>query len=168
RHAAVAVTSPACPPAAPGYKGRPHMTPLTRPSVARRGSAAASAVPLERLESRVLMAVTVQLTDSDKLKFTAPEGDTGGDVVEVVPFNGKKDFQVFVNDALIVLRPKADNPLQAGIKRLVRIIADMGGGDDEVYVGFRKGSPPPEKNHMTVRCTLDGGDGNDTLMSGPQ
>jgi Ca2+-binding RTX toxin-like protein len=144
------------------------MTFPNRTPVARTAPAAPSPVPLERLESRLLMAVTVELTNNDKLKFTAPDGDAGGDVVEVVPFNGKTDFQVYVNNVLVAIRPKADEPFQARIKRLQRIIADMGAGDDEVYIGFRKGETPPDHNHMTVRCTLVGDEGNDILMSGPQ
>ena len=56
-----------------------------------------SGVSLERLESRVLMAVDVDLSDKGKLRIIAPDGDTAGDLIELTVINDKKNVQVWVN-----------------------------------------------------------------------
>jgi len=114
------------------------------------------------------MAVVVTVTKKDKLTITAPPGDTAGDVVEVLPTNGVRDIEVFVNNVPAVLRPNADQPFTVTKSRIKRIVADMGAGDDEVYIGARKGTPRPFKNQLTTKSTLVGGDGNDILQRGPQ
>ena len=137
-----------------------------RPSMLAAAAPPAPCISVERLESRVLMAVTITVSRRGRLNIFAPPGDTGGDVVEVVPFNGQRDVQVFLNGIVVPVRPNSDRPDIVRRNRIRRIVADMGGGDDEVYIGARKGTPRPFRNRLFVRCTLSGGDGNDILQAG--
>ena len=126
------------------------------------------AVCIEPLEARELLAVVVTVTQRGRLNIFAPPGDTAGDVVEVVPANGFRDLQVYVNGVLAPLRPNADQPDIVNRIKIHRIVADMGAGDDEVYIGVRKGTPRPFRNRLFNKATLIGGDGNDILQGGPQ
>jgi Ca2+-binding RTX toxin-like protein len=122
---------------------------------------------VERLESRVLMAVDVKLNDKDQLKITAPAGDLAGDLVELTMVSGKESVQVWVNGAIVDPTPKNSSTT---VKRnnINKIIADLGGGDDKIFIGRRETDPREFQNKLKVRCTLVGGDGNDYLESGPQ
>src|SRR6266576_2217471 len=102
------------------------MSDRQRPPAVPRTRLSRPAACIEPLEARELMAVVVTVTHNDKLTITAPPGDTAGDVVEVVPTNGVRDIQVFVNNVPAVLRPNADEPFIVTKSRIKRIVADMG------------------------------------------
>jgi Ca2+-binding RTX toxin-like protein len=127
-----------------------------------------SAPTIESLESRLLMAVTVSVSSKGKLNIIAPPGDTAGDLVEVTLLNGKSHVQVFVNGVVVDPNPNRGEVDSVKKKNIERIVADMGGGDDRVFVGSRADTPRPFKNQLSLRATLVGGDGNDTLQGGPQ
>jgi Ca2+-binding RTX toxin-like protein len=126
-----------------------------------------SGVSLERLESRVLMAVDVDLSDKGKLRINAPDGDTAGDLVELIVIDGKKNVQVWVNGALIDPTPNGGSPDSVKRSRIKRIVADLGAGDDTITIGRRLIEPRNFHNKLQVRCTIDGGDGNDFIEAGP-
>lgn len=121
-------------------------------------------VSVERLESRVLMAVDVSLSKRGRLFITAPEGDVGGDVIEIDLLNGRRNVQVFVNGVVVDPTPRGGSSTTVRRTQIRRIVADLGAGDDEIYVGRLKSDPVPARNRLSVRSTLSGGEGNDTLQ----
>ena len=123
---------------------------------------------VESLESRLLMDVTVSVSRRGRLNIVAPPGDAVGDLVELVPFNGRRNIQVFVNGALVDPTPRGGLPDSVRRRKIRRIVAEMGGGDDRVFIGSRADTPRPFRNRLAVRATLVGGDGNDLLQGGPQ
>ena len=123
---------------------------------------------IEGLEPRVLMNVDVTVSRRGRLNIIAPPGDTAGDLVEVVLFEGRSKVQVFVNHAVVDPTPTGGLPDSVRRRRLRRIVADMGPGDDRVYIGSTEATPRPFRNRLSVRATLIGGEGNDTLQGGPQ
>jgi Ca2+-binding RTX toxin-like protein len=126
-----------------------------------------SGVSLERLESRVLMAVDVDLSDKGKLRIIAPDGDTAGDLIELTVINDKKNVQVWVNGTLIDPTPNGGSPDSVKRTRIKRIVADLGAGDDTIIVGRRLTDQRVFRNKLQVRCTIVPGDGNDFVESGP-
>ena len=135
--------------------------------VARQDTPSRCAPSVELLESRLLMDVTVTLSRRGRLNIIAPAGDTVGDLVEVVRLN-ERTVQVYVNNAIVDPTPRGTGSTTIRRNRIRRILADMGGGDDRVFVGSRADTPRPFRNRLFVRATLVGGDGNDTLQGGPQ
>lgn len=125
------------------------------------------AVSVEQLESRLLMDVTVSLSRRGRLNIIAPPGDTVGDLVEVVRLN-ERTAQVYVNNVIVDPTPRSGSSTTIRRNRIRRILADMGGGDDRVYIGSRADTPRPFRNRLFIRATLVGGDGNDILQGGPQ
>jgi Ca2+-binding RTX toxin-like protein len=121
---------------------------------------------VEPLESRVLMAVTAHLSQKGRLTLT---GDDTPNVVLVMLVNGRRDIQISVNGVLIDPNPRGGSPDSVRRTRVRRVVADMGAADDEVRVGNRDNPVTPrfERNRLYVRCTMSGGEGNDTLMGGP-
>ena len=128
------------------------------------GSCSGSSV--ERLESRVLMAVDIRLSDKGKLTIEAPPGDTAGDVIEVALAEGsQKQVQIWVNG--VPFDPRPNNPATTVSRdRLERIFADMGAGDDRVIVGRRETAPRVYGTKLFAVCKLSGGAGNDFLEGG--
>jgi Ca2+-binding RTX toxin-like protein len=127
-----------------------------------------SGTTVERLERRVLMAVTYRLNDEGRLRIDATEGDTAGDLVELAPVGGnRKILQLWVNGLPVDPTPTPNSPATT-IKRnnLRRVIADMGAGDDRVIIGRRETDPRVYNTKLSIRCTLSGGDGNDFLEGG--
>lgn len=125
-------------------------------------------VAIESLEPRQLMNVDVSVSRKGRLNIIAPEGDTVGDLVEVVLVNGKSHLQVLVNGVVVDPNPGKGEGDTVKKKKIERIVADMGGGDDRVFIGSTAATPRPFKNQLSLRATLVGGDGNDTLQGGPQ
>jgi hypothetical protein len=122
---------------------------------------------VERLESRVLMAVSVTLSERGRLFINALEGDVAGDVVEVSLVPGRRRaVQVFVNGEIRDPTPRPGSPTTVRRSRIRRIVADMGPGDDRVFIGRRESEPPVFRTKLFVRCRLSGGDGNDYLEAG--
>ena len=68
--------------------------------------ASRAGVSVERLESRVLMAATVTLSRRGRLLITS---DDAPDLVEITLANGRRNVQVFVNNAIV--DPRAHLPL---------------------------------------------------------
>jgi Ca2+-binding RTX toxin-like protein len=124
-------------------------------------------VSVERLESRVLMRVDVDLSQKGKLRIIAPEGDTAGDVIELTLANGRRNVQVWVNGVLIDPTPRGGAPNSVRRSRIRRIVADLGAGDDTIVVGRRLTEPRVFRNKLLVRCTIVPGDGNDFVEAGP-
>lgn len=121
---------------------------------------------VERLESRVLMAVDVSLSKRGRLFITAPVGDIAGDVIEIDLLNGRRNVQVFVNGVVVDPTPRGGSTTTVRRNRIRRVVADLGTGDDEIYVGRLKSNPTLARNRLSVRSTLSGGEGNDTLQGG--
>ena len=123
---------------------------------------------IERLESRVLMAVEQPLlSERGRLVIRAPEGDVGGDTVEVTLLNGRRNVQVWVNGQLQDLRRAQGEQTTVRRNRIRRITAELGGGDDKFFFGHRESEPRTFRTRLTVRVSLNGGDGNDVLEGGP-
>ena len=114
------------------------------------------------------MAVTVSVSNSGRLNIIAPPGDAVGDLVEVTLLDGKSKVQVFVNGVVVDPNPNRGEPDAVKRKNIKRIVAEMGGGNDRVFIGSRADTPRPFKNQLSLRATLVGGDGDDTLQGGPQ
>ena len=126
-----------------------------------------SGVSVEPLESRVLMAVDVTLSQRGRLLINAPEGDVAGDLVELTLVNGRRNVQVWVNNQVVDPTPRRGASTTVRRTRIRRITADLGAGDDRIIIGRRESEPRVFRNKLFVRCTLSGGDGNDTIESGP-
>ena len=126
--------------------------------------ASLAGVSVERLETRVLMAATASLSQRGRLTITS---DDAADLVEVTFANGRRNVQVFVNNVIVDPRPNSGSPQSVRRTRIRRVIADMGGGDDEVYIGRRKTEERVFRVKLFARCVLSGGDGNDVLEAGP-
>jgi Ca2+-binding RTX toxin-like protein len=124
-------------------------------------------VSVERLESRVLMAVNVDLSQRGKLRIIAPEGDTAGDVIELTLANGRRNVQVWVNGELRDPTPRGGSQTFVRRSRIRRIVADLGAGDDTIVVGRRLSEERVFRNKLLVRCTIVPGDGNDFVEAGP-
>jgi Ca2+-binding RTX toxin-like protein len=124
-------------------------------------------VSVERLESRVLMAVNVDLSQRGKLRIIAPEGDTAGDLIELTLANGRRNVQVWVNGVQIDPTPRGGAPNSVRRSRIRRIVADLGAGDDTIVVGRRLSEERVFRNKLLVRCTIVPGDGNDFVEAGP-
>lgn len=122
---------------------------------------------IERLESRVLMAVDVTLSERGRLVIRAPEGDVAGDTVEVTLMNGRRNVQVWVNGEVQDLRRREGEQTTVRRNRIRRITAELGAGDDKFFFGHREFEPRVFRTRLTVRCSLNGGDGNDILEGGP-
>jgi Ca2+-binding RTX toxin-like protein len=118
---------------------------------------------VEPLENRLLMAVTITLSSEGRLNIV---GDAASDVVEVVLVNGERDVLALVNGTPVDLKPKNATSITVKHTSIQRIVADMGAGDDEVYIGHLKSQPRPFVNHLAAKCVLVGGDGNDILEGG--
>ena len=122
---------------------------------------------VERLESRVLMAVDVTVSERGRLLIRAPEGDAAGDTIEVTLLNGRRNIQVFVNGELRDLRRRGGEQTTVRRNRIRRITAELGAGDDKFFFGHRESEERQFRTRLTVRCSLNGGDGNDVLEGGP-
>jgi Ca2+-binding RTX toxin-like protein len=123
---------------------------------------------VESLESRLLMNVTVTVSRRGRLNIVEDPALPGADLVEVVPLNGRRNLQVFVNGAIVDPTPRSGERTTVRRRKIRRIVADMGAGDDQVFIGSRADTPRPFRNRLAVRATLVGGDGNDVLQGGPQ
>ena len=126
---------------------------------------------VEALERRELLAVTAVLNREGRLTIT---GDDVATSLTVALVNGKKDVQVSFTDAnnptpvIVDPRPQSGSPTSVARKNIRRVNIEMGAGDDVVAIGNRDdpATPKYEKNRLTLRCTISGGPGNDTIFGG--